>query len=174
MITKSGGVKLVDFGLVNLSGRSVLTQEGTTLGTMAYMVPEQTQGAGWDHRTDIWALGAVLYEMVSGQQPFKGDYEQVVAYSIMNEEAEPADGSAHRRSYGIGKNRQHKALEKDRKLRYQSAVDLLADLKKLVVAVSLKSIRRFIYRGLEPHEFMPMSKKLVLTCLHYFTDFNTN
>lgn len=106
MITKSGGVKLVDFGLVNLSGRSVLTQEGTTLGTMAYMVPEQTQGAGWDHRTDIWALGAVLYEMVSGQQPFKGDYEQVVAYSIMNEEAEPADGSAHRRSYGIGKNRQ--------------------------------------------------------------------
>jgi serine/threonine protein kinase len=66
----------------------MLTKEGTTLGTVAYMSPEQTHGENVDHRTDIWALGTMLYEMVCGQQPFKGDYEQAVIYSILNEEPE--------------------------------------------------------------------------------------
>ncbi|MEE9169291.1 MAG: protein kinase, partial [bacterium] len=130
MITVRGEVKLVDFGLAKLAGRSVLTKEGTTLGTMAYMAPEQAQGAEMDHRTDIWALGAVLYEMVSGQQPFKGEYEQVVAYSILNEEAEPL--TALRTGVPMELERiVNKTLEKDRELRYQSAADLLSDLKKL-------------------------------------------
>ncbi len=78
LITEDDTVKIVDFGLAKLAGRTMLTKEGTTLGTAAYMSPEQTQGADVDHRTDIWALGVVLYEMITGKQPFHGDYEQAV------------------------------------------------------------------------------------------------
>jgi len=89
MITKEGVAKIVDFGLAKAAEQSILTKEGTTLGTTAYMSPEQAQGADVDHRTDVWALGVVLYEMITGQQPFQGDYEQAVIYSLMNEEPEP-------------------------------------------------------------------------------------
>jgi serine/threonine protein kinase len=89
MIESSGLVKIMDFGLAKMSGRSKLTKTGTTLGTVAYMSPEQARGAEADHRSDIWSLGAVIYEMVAGRQPFKGDYEQAVLYSIMNEAPEP-------------------------------------------------------------------------------------
>ena len=92
IITDKGHVKIVDFGLAKLAGHTMLTKEGTTLGTASYMSPEQTQGAKVDHRTDIWALGVVVYEMVTGKQPFEGGYEQAVMYSIMNEDPEPITG----------------------------------------------------------------------------------
>ena len=81
MINKDGVVKIVDFGLAKLSGQTELTKEGTTLGTVAYMSPEQTRGELVDHRTDIWALGVVLYQMLTRKLPFKGDYDQAVVYS---------------------------------------------------------------------------------------------
>ena len=84
LITEDDVVKIVDFGLAKLAGRTMLTKEGTTLGTASYMSPEQTQGTEVDKRTDIWALGVVLYEMLTGKQPFEGDYEQAVMYSIMH------------------------------------------------------------------------------------------
>ncbi len=89
MITDEGQVKIMDFGLAKVAGGQHLTKSGMTVGTVAYMSPEQVQGIAVDHRTDIWALGVVLFEMLTGELPFKGDYEQAVIYSILNEEPEP-------------------------------------------------------------------------------------
>jgi serine/threonine-protein kinase len=86
MITTRGEVKIVDFGLAKLASQTKLTKQGMTSGTISYMSPEQTRGKDIDHRTDIWSLGVILYEMTTGQLPFKGEYEQAVIYSILNEE----------------------------------------------------------------------------------------
>ncbi|MEE9169262.1 MAG: serine/threonine-protein kinase, partial [bacterium] len=125
-----GQVKIVDFGLAKLAGMTRLTKEGTSMGTVAYMSPEQTQGAEADHRTDIWALGAVIYEMLTGRQPFAGDYEQAVMYSIMNEEQEPVTGLRT----GIPMELErivNKCLGKDPANRYQHADDLIVDLHQV-------------------------------------------
>ena len=84
MVNDRGQVKIMDFGLAQLAARTKLTQKGTTLGTLDYMSPEQVQGEPTDHRTDIWSLGVVIYEMVTGQLPFKGDYKDVVWYNVLN------------------------------------------------------------------------------------------
>ena len=85
-----GLVKLMDFGLAQLaSADSKLTREGTTLGTCAYMSPEQTTAEEVDARTDVWASGCVLYEMLASDLPFRGHYEQAIVYSILNEDPEP-------------------------------------------------------------------------------------
>jgi Tol biopolymer transport system component/predicted Ser/Thr protein kinase len=89
VVSGDGSVKILDFGLAKLRGVSKLTKESSTLGTVSYMSPELTKGAEVDQRTDIWSLGIVLYEMISGRKPFAGDYEQAVAYSIINEPHEP-------------------------------------------------------------------------------------
>ncbi|MCB0283774.1 MAG: protein kinase [Calditrichaeota bacterium] len=91
MITESGNVKIMDFGLAKFRGNINMTQVGTTVGTIAYMSPEQTQGRDVDHRTDIWSYGVLLYEILTGELPFKGDYEQAIIYSILNEDPEPVE-----------------------------------------------------------------------------------
>jgi len=80
---------ILDFGLARAAGRSRLTQTGTRMGTAEYMSPEQTQGQPVDHRSDIWSLGVLLYEMLSGHTPFAADYELATAYSIVNETQKP-------------------------------------------------------------------------------------
>jgi Tol biopolymer transport system component len=86
LITDSGRVVLLDFGVAKLSGCNPLTVEGTSPGTIGYMAPEQARGDAVDASTDQWALGVVLFEMLAGSPPFRGDYEQAVIYSILNED----------------------------------------------------------------------------------------
>ncbi len=132
MVTDKGVVKIMDFGLAKLAHRSKMTMEGSTLGTAAYMSPEQARGEALDKRSDIWSLGVVLYEMLSGRMPFKGDYEQAVIYSIQNEEPEPL--TALRSGVPIALDGIiAKALAKDQKTRYQHVDELPADLKALAL-----------------------------------------
>jgi len=130
MITEDEQVKIVDFGLAKLSGKTQLTGEGKTLGTIAYMSPEQARGELVDHRTDIWSLGVVIYEMITGQLPFKGEYEQAVVHSIINEIPYPLSGLRTALPIDLEKI-VNKCLEKDPTDRYQHMDELIVDLRHL-------------------------------------------
>jgi serine/threonine protein kinase/Tfp pilus assembly protein PilF len=125
IITNSDEVKILDFGLAKISGETSITKSGSTVGTVSYLSPEQAKGESVDHITDIWSLGVVLYEMLAGERPFKGEYEQAVMYSILNEEPQKPAGIDEKIWNIIGK-----AISKDASLRYQSIADLLDDLNK--------------------------------------------
>ena len=131
MVTVQGQAVLMDFGLAQLAhGGSKLTKEGTSLGTSAYMSPEQTTGEKLDLRTDVWALGVVLYEMATGQVPFQGHYEQAILYSILHEPPEPI--TAVRTGVPPELERiVNKCLAKRAEERYQTVSELLADLSAL-------------------------------------------
>ncbi|MCK4835256.1 MAG: serine/threonine protein kinase, partial [Candidatus Aminicenantes bacterium] len=131
IVTNDGTAKILDFGLAKLRGATKLTKEGTTLGTIAYMSPEQASGDKIDHRSDIWSLGVLLYEMVTGQMPFKGEYEQAIMYAIMNEEPEPITGLRT----GVPQELErivNKTLNRDISARYQNVADMIVDLKNLI------------------------------------------
>ncbi len=128
-------VKLLDFGLARLSQATKLTREGATLGTAAYMSPEQAEGRTVDHRTDVWSLGVMLYEVVSGRLPFPAEYEQALFYAILNEDSEPL--TAIRSGVPMELERiVNKCLSKSADERYQSMADLLVDLNALSGAMT--------------------------------------
>ena len=124
-LTKDGIVKILDFGLAKEKGQCHLTKEGTTLGTVAYMSPEQARGEDVDQRTDIWSLGIVIYEMLTGKPPFDADYDQATIYSILN--TKPELNKLPKEFVPILK----KALAKPVNERYQNIEELLADLNLL-------------------------------------------
>jgi len=128
MVTDKGQIKIMDFGLAKMRGGAQFTKIGTTLGTAAYMSPEQARGEEVDHRTDIWAFGVVLYEMLTGELPFKGDYEQAVLYTILNEQPEYPDDLPVNLKPIL-----EKALAKNSAQRYQHIGELLADLNSAAI-----------------------------------------
>ena len=130
MITDDGVVKIVDFGLAKLAGQTRLTQTGTTMGTIAYMSPEQSRGEAVDHRTDIWSLGLVLYEMLTGQLPFKGEYEQAVVYSILNEEPERVTSLRSEAPLELEQIIK-KAMRKNSEKRYSQVDEIISSLRSL-------------------------------------------
>jgi serine/threonine protein kinase len=129
MVTDKGQVKIMDFGLARLAGRTRLTRSGSSLGTPAYMAPEVYRGEPADERSDIWSLGVVVYELIAGRVPFEGDFEAAVLYGVLNEEPKPL--IAQRPDVPLELDRfVTKALAKDRGLRYQRVIDLAVDLNR--------------------------------------------
>jgi tetratricopeptide (TPR) repeat protein/predicted Ser/Thr protein kinase len=129
MLTPRGQVKIMDFGLAKLKGATKLTKTRSTLGTLAYMSPEQAQGEEVDSRSDIFSFGVVLYELLTKNLPFGGEHQAAIVYSIINEEPQPVARFNNQVSAELERI-VFKALSKDREERYQHADEVLADLRK--------------------------------------------
>ncbi len=135
MVTAKDQVKIMDFGLAKVGGGKTVTKAGTTVGTAAYMSPEQARGESVDHRTDIWSFGVVMYEMISGRLPFKSDYEQALVYSILNEDPEPL--TAIRTGIPVALEAVvAKAMARDPSMRYQHVDEIPADFKSIELKTS--------------------------------------
>ena len=130
MLTPQGQVKVMDFGLAQLAEQSQLTKTATILGTPAYMSPEQAQRLPTDRRTDIWSLGVVIYEMLTGRLPFEGERQQAVLYAIARDEPDPI--TALRVGVPVELDRiVLKAMAKSPDERYQHVEEMAVDLRSL-------------------------------------------
>ena len=128
IIDKKGKPRLLDFGLATVAGQEKLTKTGSTFGTASYMSPEQVQGQKVDHRSDIFSVGVVLYEMIAGRLPFKGEHDAAVAYSIVHEDPEEVASLRPGVPEAIAEIA-HRALAKKPADRFATAQELLDTLK---------------------------------------------
>ena len=129
MLTGRGQAKVMDFGLAKLKGSLKLTKSSSTVGTLAYMAPEQIEGGAVDARSDIFSFGVLLFEMLTGTYPFRGEHQAAMMYSIMNQDPIPLEQVLPKAPAALG----HiiaKTLEKDPALRYQSLADCIVDLSR--------------------------------------------
>ena len=130
MLTEKGQAKIMDFGLAKLEWGVDLTKTATIMGTVSYMSPEQAKGGNVDHRTDIWSLGAMLYEMLTGKLPFKSRRNQAVIYSILNEDPEPITNIRKDIPKELGRI-VHESLERNPRNRYRNMGALLDELRSV-------------------------------------------
>jgi TolB-like protein/tetratricopeptide (TPR) repeat protein len=164
MVMPNGRAKVMDFGLAKLRGGSSLTRSQTTLGTVAYMSPEQARGEDLDQRTDIWSLGVVLYEMLTGGLPFKGDHDQTVIHAILHREPKPPSKIMAGLPSGLD-NVVLRALAKKAADRYQTMEQFRGDLAAVAEGLRpLKAKRRARSRifGLNVTYLLPAALAVIL------------
>jgi len=130
MLTSKGQAKIMDFGLAKLKGSLKLTRTSSAVGTLAYMAPEQIQGGEVDTRSDIFSFGALLFEMLTGKTPFRGEHEAAMLYSIVNEDPMPLEQLRQGISPLLS-NLILRCLEKDPADRYQSVNEMAIELRRL-------------------------------------------
>jgi len=135
LVDDRGRVRIVDFGLASVVGSDQLTKTGSTLGTVGYMSPEQVQGKEVDHRSDLFSLGVILYEMLTGRAPFKSETEAATLNSVINDNPEPLSRFKSSVPDAL-QNIVSKLLEKNPSYRYQSAAGVISDLKRLSAGTS--------------------------------------
>jgi len=129
MVNSRNQVKVMDFGLAKLKGSMKLTRTSSTIGTLGYMAPEQIRGGEVDVRSDIFSFGIVLYEMLTGRLPFRGEHEAAMMYAILNEEPEPMEKYRPEISPELSRI-VNRAIEKDPEDRYQSAADIVSEFRR--------------------------------------------
>ncbi len=162
LISDRDQLKVVDFGLAKLAGEAAVTREGSVIGTPAYMSPEQVNGEEVDGRSDIWALGTVIYEMLTGRRAFAAEHERAILLSILSHDPTPPESVRPDLPAELARIIR-RCLKRDVAKRYQSATELLADLRRFrgeispaeIITQSLPSAPRIRRRWMLKHRVLP-------------------